>query len=698
MRSEILVGALMTALAVPVAASGHTERPSYWPDPSPDESITPAAGGAVPEARSLASAVRGQRGRRGGRAAGEARRPAEDVRVVCKGRKGKRSLRRAKRSIRGARTNGFRIRPSQPKQTYSRKKARRMMKINRRLARMCRFHHVQPAIDASGNNDRVVVMPGTYREPQSRSQPGNDPRCNPSMLQQDASGDDAPSYEYQVTCPHDQNLIYVQGRALAGDPLVPPRDDRRGIPEQELGECLRCNLQIEGSGAKPTDVVLDAGEDYTGSGPEKKPGGHAKHVVLRADRTDGFVGRNFLMRGALEHGFYTEESDGVLLDRTKFFWNADYGHLSFTSDHHVVKNCDGMGAGDAAVYPGAAPETGSQATKEFWPDAPRANSVITRCDLRHSQLGYSGSMGNATRITENHVYGNSTGIASDTLSSAGHPGFPADGMEIDNNLIYANNFDIYDPNSAVEPLVTVPIGTGIIYAGYNDARVHDNWFFDNWRDAVMLFAVPDALTSYGGAEGDIFPGVSCTTSPGLSTSCGNHFFNNRMGQVPPGFSFPVGIDRYGNPNSPPGSPTMPNGNDFWWDEFTSNRWNCWFGNTGPDGTEGSITGPGEAGRMPASPPQTLPDCGGDGQDQDSSEGLGDPAKTQYLVDCSEGPDEDTGPTDCDWWQPPAQPGSDQGGGGLLGLRAAREFRRSPEAERLRERMQALAEGRDPLSP
>ena len=31
-----------------------------------------------------------------------------------------------------------------------------------------------------------------------------------------------PSYEYQATCPNDQNLIYVQGRAVEGDPLAEP--------------------------------------------------------------------------------------------------------------------------------------------------------------------------------------------------------------------------------------------------------------------------------------------------------------------------------------------------------------------------------------------------------------------------------------------------------------------------------------------
>jgi hypothetical protein len=710
---------LVGVLAVPVGASAHLERPSYWPDPRPDRSISPAAGGGVPKARSLVSAVDlAQFQPRPPAYTGQVRRrPREQVRVVCK----RNSLGLAMRSIRQARRQGYRLRPSQPRIRLSQRQAQRLRQINRALADMCRFRHVQPAINRSGNNGRIVIMPGVYREPNSRRQPENDPRCDPSMLQRDASGNPTPSYEYQVTCPHDQNLIYVQGREVVGEPEDPPREDRRGIPEQEHGPCVKCNLQIEGSGAKPEDVILDAGRRYQGTGPEKKPRGHAKHVVLRVDRADGFVGKNMLMRGGLEFGFYTEETDGVLLDRTKFFWNADYGHLSFTSDHHVVKNCDGMGAGDAVVYPGATPETGSQATKDFWPDAPRHNTVIRDCDLRHSALGYSGSMGNGVRITRNHVYANTTGIATDTLSSAGHPGFPSDSLQIDNNYIYSNNLDVYRPDTPVEPLVGVPIGTGVIMAGKNDARIRNNWIFDNWRDGTMLFAVPDALTTYGGPEGLMFPGVSCLTSPAggteptsgsgertphifsrpgppgvpggaLSTSCGNHQFNNRMGQKPPGFRYPPGIGKFGSPRSPISARTMPNGNDFWWDEFPSNRWNCWYRNTGPDGSPGSITGPGEAGNLPAPPPPLLPDCA-NGTNQDLSVGWGDVVKEAYLIECSEGPDSDTGGMACDWWNTPPRPGSAQAASKEReSAAAAAEFERSPEAKRLRERMEALAGG------
>ncbi len=457
-------------LALPALAVAHLERPSYWPDPSPDFTVSPAAGGAVPVARSLESAVSG---------AG----PGE-ILVVCKGANGAQSLADLDASVDKAKTTGFKLRPSQPKIKLSPSEARKLREINGALAQQCAYESVQAAVNAAGNNDRILIMPGLYEEPLSRSKPTNDPTCTPSLLQEDASGDLAPSYEYQVTCPNDQNLIYVQGRALVGDPPATPLSDRRGIPASELGPCVRCNLQIEGTGAKPEDVIMDAGKDYQGPGPAAKPGGHAKDVVLKVDRADGFVGRNFLVRGAREHGFYNEEADGVLLDRTKFFWNRDYGHLSFTSDHNRVQNCEGFGSGDAVIYPGASPETGSQATS-FYPDAPRANTVIADCDLHGSALGYSGSMGNAVRITRNHVYGNMTGISSDTLSAAGHPGFPGDSSEIDNNFIYSNNLNLFVADPPVDPLVGVPIGTGILYAGMNDARVHDNWIFDNWRDAVL---------------------------------------------------------------------------------------------------------------------------------------------------------------------------------------------------------------------
>jgi hypothetical protein len=675
------------AMALPAIASAHLERPSYWPDPGPDTSVSPPAGGKVPKARSLGSAVTGKG-------------PGE-VRVVCKGS----SLKLAKRSIKQAHRRGFRLRPSQPKKKLGKRKAAKLVAINRALFDQCDFRSIQRAIHKSRNNDRVVIMPGRYKEPKSRKAPTDDPACAPSLYQKDSSGSDTPSYEYQATCPNDQNLIHVAGRAVKGEALSPPSDNRHGVPAQELGRCIRCNLQIEGSGAKPTDVLIDAGKNYSAKGPEAEPGGgdvqcgtspedcYAKHVVMRVDRADGFVGRNFLVRGSKEFGFYAEETDGILLDRVKMFWNADYGHLSFTSDHHLIKNCDSFGAGDAAIYPGAAPETGAQADTSFYPDAPRINTVVKRCDMRGSDLGFSGSMGNAVRITRSNIYGNVSGIVLDTLSAAGHPGFPTDSAEIDHNMIYSNNLDVFTDDPPVVPVTPAPMGVGIVYAGMNDARVHENYIFDNWRHGAMLFSVPDALTNGGGAEGDINPGVSCPGAPenGISTSCENRFFENFMGQAPPNFKFHQAINQYGlNAHGTPGTALpngnlpLPNGNDFWWDEFLTNTGNCWYDNTGPDGTAASVTGPGTS-KPPSLPPDLLPsNCA-------TSVGLGDVSREAYLLECSNGPDEDTGPLDCDWWQRPPQPGTPAARREQrTRAAAAARFEASPEAAALRARMEELA--------
>jgi hypothetical protein len=654
---HVALGVALAALAlllIPTLAGAHLERPSYWPDPTPDTSVKPAAGGKVPKARSLGSAVTGKG-------------PGK-VRVVCQGKAGKKSLKRAKRSIRSARKNGYRLRPSIGKQRINAKRAKRLRRLNVRLARKCKFRSVQKAVFASGNNDRVVIMPGRYTEPKSRKAPLNDPKCNPSMLQEDQGGSLTPSYEYQVKCPNDQNLIHVQGRALKGQPLDQPRADRHGIPEQEHGRCVRCNLQLEGSGVKPEDVILDAGKGYKNANrPNARPGGEtpareclehdgpcfAKHVVLRTDRSDGFVGKNFLMRGAEEHGFYTEETDGILLNRVKFFWNADYGHLSFTTDHHVVKNCDGYGSGDAVVYPGASPQTGEFRKESFYPKR-RFNTTIKKCDLRGSAMGYSGSMGNSVLVTNNRFYGNANGLTTDTLSAGGHPGFPADGMKIENNWFFANNLDVYRDENPFRARVPQPVGTGFFWAGNNDGRFQKNWVFDNWRQGTMLISIPDEVA--GEPEGDVDPQAHCATADtGISTSCDNRYSSNRMGQVPPGFRpFPA-LKKFGNPTTlTASSTTARNGLDFWWDEATPNTGNCWFQNTGPAGTRGSLTADPAIGPAPGeSLPLFLP--------EKCSTSVGSPnyaSKAPILVACYvQWQAKEFDMPACNWFEAPPRPTS-----------------------------------------
>jgi glutamate 5-kinase len=44
-------------LVVPAIASAHVERASYWPDPAPDCSLKPCAGGMVPKIRAALAAL-----------------------------------------------------------------------------------------------------------------------------------------------------------------------------------------------------------------------------------------------------------------------------------------------------------------------------------------------------------------------------------------------------------------------------------------------------------------------------------------------------------------------------------------------------------------------------------------------------------------------------------------------------------------
>ncbi len=97
------------------------------------------------------------------------------MRVVCQGS----SLDLAKKSIKKANKKGFRLRPSQPKKKLSDTKADKLLEVNKDLAGMCDFKSVQKAVNKSGNNDRIVIMPGRYTEPESRKAPVNDPKCNP---------------------------------------------------------------------------------------------------------------------------------------------------------------------------------------------------------------------------------------------------------------------------------------------------------------------------------------------------------------------------------------------------------------------------------------------------------------------------------------------------------------------------------------
>ena len=195
-RTAVGAAVILGVLVLATAASGHIERASYWPDPAADTSVSPPAGGKVPEIRNLASSLRKKPP---GAPASSARRTR---------------FKKAKRSIRRARKSGYDIRPADHRPLSS-KRAKKLRRVNKRLFKRCKFHEIQPAVTASGNNDRVVVMPGVYTEPTARSKPTNDPACDQYEITNDKSQAGAVSYAYQFHCPNDQNLIAVLGRAPA---------------------------------------------------------------------------------------------------------------------------------------------------------------------------------------------------------------------------------------------------------------------------------------------------------------------------------------------------------------------------------------------------------------------------------------------------------------------------------------------------
>src|SRR5690349_13531419 len=106
------------------AAQAHVERPSYWPNPKADCHVKPCAGGKVPKARSLASAL-------------IAKKPGDTI-VVCKAD----SMTRLRSSITSARKHGYDVRPTDHRK-LSKAKAAKLLAINKRLFKQCRTHVIQ---------------------------------------------------------------------------------------------------------------------------------------------------------------------------------------------------------------------------------------------------------------------------------------------------------------------------------------------------------------------------------------------------------------------------------------------------------------------------------------------------------------------------------------------------------------------------
>jgi hypothetical protein len=437
------------------------------------------------------------------------------------------------------------------------------------------FEHLQDAVNAvREQGSRIFMLPGVYREEPFTAEPTG--ACESVPV------NGIVSYGDQVRCPHNQNLV-----AILGDG---PDDDR-------ACDLAVCDLQIEGTGDDPLDVILD--------------NNFQKLNGLRADRADGIYFRNFTVQRAEFNSLYIMETDGFAIDRMLARWNDEYGFLTFTVDHGIYKDCEAYGNGDSGLYPGStADHHGAEVSIE-----------ITRCSSHHNLIGYSGTAANSVWVHHNRFFENATGIATDSFA-AGHPGMPQDSARFQDNWIYGNNNNYFDnwrngncdkpirrrgyERGVVCPHFQVPVGTGIVIGGGNANLVSGNWIYDNWRWGTFLVGVPAFLRD------DMEP------THQFDTSHNNRFIGNRMGWAPSG-------------------KVLPNGIDFWWDE--QGEGNCWLANLAAQGQ--TIT----------SDPMLLPVC-----ESTPLPGLPVHPKQLLVAPCAaadpQRPDEAIG---CDWFETPPEP-------------------------------------------
>jgi hypothetical protein len=278
-------------------------------------------------------------------------------------------------------------------------------------------------VDAATNGDRILILPGVYREEPSRRVTRTPKRCEGMTTGGETipgtgiglTGEEqTPTYEFHRACPNVQNLIAIMGDAdLQPNPHQPPSDpDGRWCDD-------KCDLQIEGTGDTRDDVLIQ--------------GDKHKLNVIRADRADGIYLRNFTIEFSDFNNIYALETNGFRFDDIESRYSREYGLLSFTSDNGLYENLEAHHAGDSGVYPGSGPEG----------HCDRYGIEIRNVDSHDNTIGWSGTAGNGVWTHDSSFHHNSTGITMDSFAS-GHPGMPQDCSKFEGNRIYSNNLDLFN--------------------------------------------------------------------------------------------------------------------------------------------------------------------------------------------------------------------------------------------------------------
>ena len=181
------------------------------------------------------------------------------------------SIKDLNKDLKKARKKGYKLRESQPADQDQEEEGQEAARVQHQAAPAVQVHldpgrghrlpQQRPRRDPAGALHRAEVArrsrPTTRPAPSTRSPTT---RARPARSPTPTSGH----------CPNDQNLIAVLGRSLTNIAVPqPPLLDRHNIPD--AGPCIRCNLQIQGTGASPDAVTIDAGNTASGDGaPDRR--------------------------------------------------------------------------------------------------------------------------------------------------------------------------------------------------------------------------------------------------------------------------------------------------------------------------------------------------------------------------------------------------------------------------------------------
>ena len=328
------------------------------------------------------------------------------------------------------------------------------------------------------------------------------------------------------------------------------------------------------------------------------PIGSVKDVGIRADRADGFVLDNVKVRHATEHDIYVLETDGYHLDRFKAPYAGEYGVLTFVADHRLIENCEAWGSGDSGLYPGRQRR-------------PRRGRAAGPAPLRHRdpQLRHAPQHARLLGHRRQRRLAPQQQLLRQRASASRPTSSPRPATRASRRT----------PTCSRTTTSTRTTSTPTCRSARGRSRPER-------AEPGLLGRRPDRPGA--GRHRHVDRGrqrqhrpqqpLLRQLAPRRDALRGARPVRLRRPEQPGGRLRPDG-DRRRRPRTATSSTTtrwawrptaasQPNGVDFWWDQGgisidpTLNTANCWYNNTGPDGTAGSVTGTALAERRPAEQP------------------------------------------------------------------------------------------------